>query len=230
MCPYLDPDDPRTWWRVAPVAVAWLSLAGAPLTLGFPVQAALHSGLMSEGRWVVLSLFIVAKAGILGALLRVLLDVECVLPELADLSAGVPAPAAPHNRAWQRDVAYGAGAALALGILVLGIAPALLGAPGLGTWFGVGSLPAWAALLLPVAGALIFYRDQERITAWMEGWAPIVERVLDVGWLYRGIEQATNVLGAAIWNGSLVVEGAGYMAWVTLIGLVILVLVLASGG
>jgi hypothetical protein len=74
------------------------------------------------------------------------------------------------------------------------------------------------------------YRDQERITAWMEDWAPIVERVLDLRWFYRGIERAASLLGAVIWNGTLVIEGAGYMAWVTLIGLVLWLLVLASGG
>ena len=109
---------------------------------------------------------------------------------------------------------------------MLGVAPGLLGAPGLG--FSLLQLPTWAALLLPVVGAVLFYRDQERITAWMENWAPVVERLLDVRWLYRGIERVARVWGTIGWNGSLVIEGAGYLAWVTLVGLVVLLLVLAS--
>jgi hypothetical protein len=35
-------------------------------------------------------------------------------------------------------------------------------------------------------------------------------------------------VGNLVWNASLVIEGAGYMAWVTLFGLVVLLLVLAS--
>jgi hypothetical protein len=225
MCPYLNVDDPRTWWRVIPVGVALLSLAGAPLTLGFPAQAALYSALLSEGPWWVLPALIVAQASVLGALLRVLLDVECVLP---DLEGRVEVPAPPHRLAWQRRLAYGAGAVPALGILVLGLAPSLLDAPGLGRWLGVPSFLAWMVLLLPAAGAVLLYRDQERITAWMDGWAPAVERLLDMRWLYRGVERVAGVLGGIIWNGSLVVEGAGYMAWVTLFGLVILLLVLAA--
>jgi len=225
MCPYLDADDSRTWWRVAPVGVAMLSLAGLPITIGFGGQAALYSALVSQGRWLALLALIVAEAGMLGALLRVLLDVECVLP---DLSAATEPLTVPHRHPWQRGLAYSAGAALALGILLLGILPSLLGAPGLGQWFGVLGGAAWAALLLPVAGGVLVYREQERITGWMEDWAPMAERLLDVRWLYRGIERVVRVVGDIVWNGSLVVEGTGYMAWVTLFGLVVLLLVLAS--
>jgi hypothetical protein len=225
-CPYLDVGDPRSWWRVAPTGVAILSMAGAPLTLGFPARAGIYAALLTGGRWLVLPLLIVAEAGVLGALLRVLLDVECVLidedPGATDVRNGEA-----FRRGWQREVAYGAGAVLALGILVLGIVPSLLDAPGVGAWLGLPKFPAWVALLLPLVGAVLLYRDQERITAWMEDWAPIVERLLDVRWVYRGIEQVVRTLRSIVWNGSLVVEGAGYMAWVTLVGLVLLLLVLA---
>lgn len=225
MCPYLDPDDPRTWWRVVPVGVAFLSFAGLPLTLGFEAQAALYSALVSESRWLVLLALIAAQAGMLGALLRVLLDVECVLP---DSSAAAGLHAVPHPHRWQRGVAFGAGTVLAVGIFVLGIRPSLLGAPGLGTWFGVLGGAAWAALLLPVAGGVFLYRKQERITAWMEEWAPVAERLLDARGLYRAVGWVVRGLGDVVWNASLVIEGAGYMAWVTLFGLVVLLLVLAS--
>jgi hypothetical protein len=224
-CPYLDPANPRSWWRVAPAGIALLALGGVPLTLGFPAHAALYTTLLSAERWLLLPPLIVAQAGLLGALLRVLLDVECVLPESDGHPEGIPAP--PHPRAWQREVAYGAGAVLALCILLLGVLPQWLGAPGLGAWLGVPSVPVWAAMLLPAVGAVLLYRDQERISVWMEGWAPFLERVLDGRWLARGVESVLRGVTAVVWNGSQVIEGAGYMAWVTLFGLVILLLVLA---
>jgi hypothetical protein len=224
-CPYLDLADPRSWWRVAPAGIALLSLGGVPLTLGFPAHAALYTTLLSRERWLLLPPLIVAQAGVLGALLRVLLDVECVLPETDEHPESVPAP--PHPRAWQREVAYGAGAVLALGILLLGIVPQGLGVPGLGAWLGAPGVPVWAAMLLPAVGALLLYRDQERITAWMESWAPVLERVLEGRWLARGAQYIVQGITTVVWNGSQVIEGAGYMAWVTLFGLVILLLVLA---
>ena len=39
-CPYLDPGDPRSWWRVAPTAIALLSMAGVPLTVSVTVSVA----------------------------------------------------------------------------------------------------------------------------------------------------------------------------------------------
>jgi len=89
-------------------------------------------------------------------------------------------------------------------------------------------VPTGAALLLPIVGAVLLYRDQERITAWMEAWSPVVERLLDLSWLYRAIESVAEFVGAIIWNASLMIEGAGYMAWITLVGLVVLLLVLAQ--
>jgi hypothetical protein len=224
-CPYLDPADPRSWWRVVPAGIAVLSLGGVPLTLGFPAHAAVYATLLSTERWLLLPPLIVAQAGVLGALLRVLLDVECVLPDADGDPESIPA--APHQRVWQREVAYGAGAVLALGILLLGIVPQWMGAPGLGAWFGVPNVPVWAAMLLPAVGAVLLYRDQERITAWMESWSPVLERVLDARWLARGVEYVVRGVTEVVWNGSQVIEGAGYMAWVTLFGLVVLLLVLA---
>jgi len=225
-CPYLDPADPRSWWRVAPSAVALLSLAGAPLTLGFPARAAIYAQLLTKGRWLVLPLLIVAEASVLGALLRVLLDVECVLVDKETADTPQPRLGETYARPWQRELAFGAGAVLALGLLLLGMAPTLLGAPSRG--WDLIDVPTGAALLLPIVGAVLLYRDQERITAWMEAWSPMVERLLDLRWLYRGIERVAEVVGAIIWNAGLMIEGAGYMAWITLVGLVILLLVLAQ--
>ena len=223
-CPYLDLDDPRSWWRVAPTGVALLSLAGVPLTLGFPARAALYARLLTEGRWLVLPLLIVAEASVLGALLRVLLDVECVLVDDEPRSTSPTSRGDVFETLAARDrVRCGGG----VGAGDSGVGDCARSVGGAGSWFWPAQLPTWAALLLPLVGAVLLYRDQERIAAWMETWASVVERLLDLRWLFQGFEQVARTLGAIVWNGSLVVEGAGYMAWVTLVGLVVLLLVLA---
>jgi hypothetical protein len=229
-CPYLEIDDPRSYWRIAPTALALLSLAGLPFTIGFPARAALYHSLLTGdlfagGRWLVLILLLAAEAGLLGALLRVLLDVECVLP--ADDAPGVSLPG-PFDRAWRREIAYGAGAAQALLLLVLGVAPALLGAEGLGAWLRLPQLASWAALLLPVAGAIVAYRSQEQVAGWIEDWRPLLERALDTRWAYAALERALHHLRSFLWSASRVVHGAGYMGWVVLFGLVVLLIVLAG--
>jgi hypothetical protein len=229
-CPYLEIDDPRSYWRVAPTALALLSLAGLPLTIGFPARAALYhhlfaGDLFAGGHWLILVLLIAAEVGLLGALLRVLLDVECVLP--ADDAPGVSLPG-PFDRAWRREIAYGASATLALVLLVLGVAPKLLGVEGLGAWLRLLQLGSWAAFLLPVVGAFMVYRAQEQVADWVEDWRPLLERTLDPRWAYRAAEWALHHLRSILWSANRVVHGAGYMGWVVLFGLVVLLIVLAG--
>ena len=229
-CQYLDIADPSSYWRAAPTGVALLSLAGLPLTVGFAARAAIYSQVFTQGRWLVLLLLVVGDAGMLGALLRVLLDVECVLDEVeaqdglepgriesAPIGAKSTGMRRTHSDApWLRNLAHGAGAALALGIVILGIAPPLLGAQRLFFWLGLPRVYHWAALLLPAVGAIVLYRSQETLVAWMEEWWPLVRPALDLRWLFRTAERAARLVGTVIWGASRVVEGAGYMAWVLL--------------
>ena len=133
----------------------------------------------------------------------------------------------PRRVNWQREIGYGASALLALGIVVLGVSPRLLAAPSLGTWFALPVLQMWAALLLPAIGAGLICRARERILDAMEAWWPLAQRVLSLDWLYQGIETVLSHLAAVIWGGALVIEGAGYMAWVVLACLVIILFVIA---
>ncbi len=175
----------------------------------------------------------------MGALLRILLDIECVedAPNASPtLSPGTATssveslaegPVLSAAQGWLRETGYGAGTVLALGVAILGIAPAILSASGLGFWFSLPRVPIWAALLLPVVGAFALHHSQEAISAWAGEWWPLIGRVLDLEWAYRAVEGIMHLVGSVIWGGSRVVEGAGYMAWVALFCLVALLLVLA---
>lgn len=134
---------------------------------------------------------------------------------------------------WARGVArgnaarYGAAAALALAIVALGLMPRPLSGDGLGTWWRLPTLPMWAALLLPVIGAVVLYRAQDQVLRIAGTWWPWVERHLSVDAFYRGVGRLLQSLGTLIWNGTLLIEGAGYMAWVALVCLLILLFVIS---
>jgi formate hydrogenlyase subunit 3/multisubunit Na+/H+ antiporter MnhD subunit len=239
-CQHLRILDVRSYWRAAPTLLVLLAVAGFPLTIGFPARVAVYWSVYDQEKWLSLLSIIVAEALFLGALLRVLLELECVLdPTLQNVTedrAGNDETVRGRWRTlftwarrvnWQREIGYGAGALLALGIVILGVSPPLLSTPSLGTWFGLPVLQMWAALLLPAIGAGLVYRARDRILDVMETWWPLAQRVLSLDWLYKGIETVLSHLGAVVWGGALVVEGAGYMAWVVLACLLIVLFVIA---
>jgi hypothetical protein len=169
----------------------------------------------------------------LGALLRILLDVECVVDdefgERSELESSGPGsfPLGANSIAiepWLRNLGYGAGAALGLGVILFGFAPGFLGAPGLAFWLTLPRVYHWAAMLLPAVGAVALYRSQDTLTAWLEEWWPLVRPVLDAQWVFRTAERIARVVGAVMWSAGRVIEGAGYMAWVLLFCLVALLL------
>ena len=228
-CQYLEIADPRSYWRVAPTGLALLSLAGLPLTVGFAARAAIYDQMFAQGRWLVLLLTLAGEAGMLGALLRVLLDVECTIdPEAGDgdVASGsqeIPGAGSASAQVWLRNLGYGGGAALALAIAILGVAPGLLGAQGPLFWIGLPRMHVWAALLLPSVGAIALYRSQETLTTWVDEWWPLIQRVFDARWVTRSVERGAHLVGTVMWGASQVVEGTGYMAWVLLFCLVALV-------
>jgi hypothetical protein len=214
-CQYLDLGDPSSFWRVAPTGLAMLSLAGLPFTIGFPARAAIYDRIFTDGRWIVLLLTMIGEVGMLGALLRVLLEVEC--PPLEPASDG-----GFNLETWRRNLGYGAGATLAVAIVILGMVPGLIGAPGLASWFRLPRMHVWAALLLPAVGAIALYRSEEHLTAWLDEWWPLLRRLLNLRWIWRGLEQVARALATVVWTASYVVEGAGYTAWVLLFCLIAL--------
>ena len=247
-CQYLQVSNWRSYWRAAPAAVAILAMAGLPLTLGFPARVAVYGTIFGGQSWLPLLLVMLAEVLYLGALLRIVLDIESTQEgqdeegaeeterQDGDARPGDLPPVAggsdvERDRAWQREVGYGAGAALALGLIILGLAPGALSfdalLPDLRRWFGLPTLPVWAALLLPVVGAVVIYRYQDMLLGLAAEWWPLFDRLLRFNWVYQAIESVMRRVGALIWGTTRVVEGAGYMAWVVLACLVILFFVIA---
>lgn len=241
-CQHLDVFDVRSYWRAVPMLVMLLSVAGMPLTIGFPARAAIYWSVFASKAWVTLFLISMGEALSLSALWRILLDVECVLdPELESRADATleSKETTPTDRRWvrladwmrrvdwQHETRYGAGAALAIGIVILGIVPGVLTELGLGRWFGLPRLSIWAALLLPVVGAVVLYRSRDRVLDRIESWWPLIRRLLSLHGLYQGIESVLRHVGTLIWGTTLVVEGEGYMAWVVLACLIVLLFIIS---
>jgi formate hydrogenlyase subunit 3/multisubunit Na+/H+ antiporter MnhD subunit len=232
-CQYLDILNPRSYWRAVPTGLVLLSLAGFPLTVGFPARIAVYRTMFTAEKWLLLLLIMAAEALIFGALLRIVFDVETVRSEERpdDIERVRAEVLVSRPLDWRREIGYGAGAALACGVVTLGIAPQLLrvdgSLSGLGRWFGVPTLPVWAAWLLSVVGAIVLYRHQDVVLALAEEWWPLVRHAFHFDWIYRAIGNGLHQVRALIWGASRVVEGAGYMAWVVLVCLVVLLFVVA---
>ncbi len=267
-CQYLNVADPHTWWRALPVAFALGTQAGLPLTLGFPVRIAIYTTIFNS-KWPALLPLIAAEALFMGALLRILLDLEHVLEPAGDHDAPEPEnhvgssqfkvpeawlkqlAAHPHvvrsldallerigNR-WQPvlrlltsiDPIYTAGALLSIFLFVLGLFPNLLNhtrsLSSLFRWLSIPRMPEWAALLLPLVGGIVAYRHQMTLIELVQGWWPLLDHLFDLDWLYRAVQKVLSLLRGLLWSATLVVEGAGYMAWVVLVCLVILIFVIS---
>jgi hypothetical protein len=234
--------DPDTYRWVLPTGLAILSLSGLPLLTGFPVRVGLYRAILTGNRWLLLIIMVLAEALTLGALLRVVLDVEDAdrtereegsgarsPDKIVDSDGGYPELSVQDRlSALFQRINYGAALILACGIVVLGAVPRVLGLSGLGYWMALPSVPVWAALLLPVVGAGASYRSQGTILSYVEMWWPVLCRVLRPGKLLRPLERGLDSLGSLIWGATRVVEGAGYMAWVVLVCLVVLLFVLGG--
>jgi hypothetical protein len=85
----------------------------------------------------------------------------------------------------------------------------------------------WAALLLPLVGAVLVYRSRDRVLDAWAAWWPLFERLLSLDGLYRGAGRLLQAMDNVLWGGMLLLEGAGYVAWVVLISLVVLLFVIA---
>ena len=233
-CQYLDIFDVRSYWRAMPMLIVLLSLAGVPPTVGFAARISIHSALYAGRRWFALLLWIGGEALFLGALLRVLFELECV-PDMEDedqesspLSLPAGWPSWIHDLVrqagvdeWREEMGYAAGTIVVLAVIALGLAPRTLSGTSLGGWFLIPTLPVWAGLLLPVVGALAAYRSRDRLLDLATDWWPLFERLRPGKGVAEGIERLLHYVGTFIWGGTLVVEGAGYMAWVLLVCLVI---------
>lgn len=243
-CQRLDLLDASTYWRAAPMTVGLFSLAGLPFSTGLPARVALYWSAFTTKQWPALLAMIAGETLYLSAGLRLLLELEAE-PEPDSTSepgphaaesqtAGAEAPArSAGTLRWLQQAAepdnirYGAAAVLALACLILGWAPRALSGDGLGTWWRLPTLPIWAAILLPVVGAIVLYRSQDQILRLTSTWWPWIEQHLSLDALYRGAGRLARSLGTLTWGATMLIEGAGYMAWIVLVCLIILLFVVS---
>ncbi len=204
-CHHLRPSETNSWWRAAPTALAILSLAGTPFTIGFVVRAGIYKGLFTGRMWFALLTVMAAESLMLATLLRLLLDLE--------------SDGETPEKNWQYELGYGAGAACAIALMGIGLSNRTAGLPGWSRLLSQPTLPVWAALALPLAGAVAIYRSP-----WM---ARVRSPHLRVEAIYQAIEAPLSRLRSLIWGATLVVEGQGYIAWVVLVCLVVLIFVLS---
>jgi hypothetical protein len=232
-CQHFEVFDVGSYWRVVPTLLALLSVAGFPFTAGLSARVAVHWSVFAAKQWISLLLVLAAESLFLGGWIRILLELEGTLDDdvtprrKSALWSSLPLPSWVHKLDLQREIGYAAGAVLALGLLLLGFAPRVLSGVGLGAWFRLPTLPVWAALLLPTVGAVMLYRARDPILDFAGDWWPLIQRLFSLDWLYRGLETVLQHVGSLIWGGTLVVEGAGYMAWVVLVCLIILMFVIS---
>jgi len=218
-CQYWRVYNLHTYWRIVPAVLSVLSLAGAPMTVGYPAQAGLYLSLFAGNRWLYLLALMAGQALFLGAAFRVVFDVEATQPEddASDTWSGVALC----------EIGYGAGAALALVIVTLGLAPGLSGPHPLSIWLRLPSVPVWAAIMLPAVGAVALYRSRYAVLDTTRAWHSLVRRLLRIEWPYRVGSRLLGQAGLLIWGATQVIQGAGHMAWVVLACLVLLLFILA---
>ncbi|MEZ4680696.1 MAG: hypothetical protein R2932_41425 [Caldilineaceae bacterium] len=211
------------WGWAIPVSVGALTLAGVPLTPGFLAQPAL-SILWSPGTVLQLLfvLYATAQALQIAALLRSWEDVE--RSEVITLDAG------------SMSRLLGASIALGLPLAVAGFLPRTIAAmasmpnaiaPTLGDPPSVVARePAiWITLLVPLLFGFGLVWLRPKVWLVIGGLAEQLHQLIRLDWLFRLgwwiLRQFTEVWG----NATRVLEGAGYMGWLLVFGLIVYLMI-----
>jgi len=200
------------WWGI-PSVLAALALVGAPLTLGFVIEAILMGALTGGGHpgWGVA--FFVGHLFLIPALARWLLS---------------PAPFSPPGQRW-RLVVGGIGLGLpALLLIVAGLYPPIFvdGASFLllGTLLARPGLMGWLLWVLPLAGGGVLIWQEENLRPTIELWLSAAHDLLRLEWLYEllvgALERGLGVLRVA----DEIVGGAGALLWSWVLFLVFLLI------
>lgn len=227
----------RVWegwgWQV-PVSVGALALAGAPFTPGFLTQPSLSRLLTSGGLFLAPFAFYALAQGLqIAAMLRSwegdVHNVNGANGRTGDGRAGWAALPAAQGDMSQGDIIRLLAACLALGLplavagffpgAVAGLAalpdaiPPLLGSPP----SVVAEMPVWITLAAPLAIGLALIWRRPHLAAANESWPARLHRVMRLDWLFGLFWWAANSAGSVLSNALRVVEGAGYMGWLTVL-------------
>lgn len=200
----------RAVWPLAiPTLLGAATLAGLPLTLGFPGRAALYNAMSSQPMWLLVSAFF-AEALLVGALIRC-----CLAPETS------PVPRGPLN--W---IGHAAAACLAMApVLVLGINPALVDTPVMASM----KASAWIGWGAPIVGAVALTLGAKPIRARLGDWGRVMGQALGAERWYSVLLPLIR-LPARLGNSvSDVLQGDGAFLWTLIILMLVLYLRRSTG-
>lgn len=204
----------RVWqgwgWQM-PITAGALTLAGAPFTPGFLMQAS-YARLLQAGLpgLLLFLIYALAQAFLIAAVLRSWSgagrpDAPQMQPtDIARLMAASVALAIPLALAGflPRTVSIIAG--------IPGAIPLLLGSPP----SVVAELPVWVALALPMAlGVALVFWLQPRLPAPVLGILDQVSRFLRMEWFFTGLGWGTGRISSQVGVVFGAIEGAGYFGW-----------------
>jgi len=200
------------WWCI-PGLVSALALLGAPLTLGFVVEAPLIGKLVSGGRtWGGLSFF-AGQLFLIPALVRLVL-----LPSSSSLSARL-LPRIAHGIGLGLPAILLAAAGVFSPLLVPGFQVAslraLLAMPGLAGWL------LWAISL--VVGGVLSWQEAN-LRPKMKLLLGAVHDLLVLEWLYEALVGAAERGLSVLRTADEVVGGAGALLWSFVLFLVLLMI------
>ncbi len=201
---------------LAGVFIALLSLAGLPGTLGFATLQPLFTGLIDHKQWAVLAAVVLAQAGILASVVRLILE---------------PSEERPPQGRW-RQINWAIAIALAAApLILLALIPgAVPGLPTTGELIGELNLTSLIVAVIPIglgaAGVWLMKRtmpprsNEEPVptAAW--------QNFLRLEWLNNAFFYIVDLLTSVLRSMARVIEGEGGLLW-TLV-LVVIVIVLSS--
>jgi hypothetical protein len=79
----------------------------------------------------------------------------------------------------------------------------------------------WIALALSGLGGLVLGLLRDRIFSQMRGWQSAIVTVVSLDWLYRGVVGVLALAGSGLRYFSVLGEGAGYVGWLLLAGVIL---------
>jgi formate hydrogenlyase subunit 3/multisubunit Na+/H+ antiporter MnhD subunit len=214
-------------WRWAveiPTAVGVATLAGVPGTLGFVGRTALYRALLTQGPTSLLAASLLAESLLVAALLHAWLT--------ADTSAQEEEKNTEHALA--RWSVLGAVVLLAGAGLLVGLHPPLLARlfsgvvtlPSLFTLLQGTTLAQAAAITLPLVGGIALHRYRAEVWEQVASYWDATATVLRLEWLARAVSTAWSAGRELLRAAGEIGVGQGYLGWVTLIGLLVLLFVL----
>ncbi|MCR4408230.1 MAG: hypothetical protein NUW24_15145 [Anaerolineae bacterium] len=212
-------------WRWAveiPAAAGVGMLAGVPGALGFVERTALYRALLAQDSPSLLGISLLAESLLVAALLRVWFVAS---PDIQGDYTG---------SAFTRWCVLVSAVALTTVGLVLGLHPPLLsrlfaGTDVLPSFFTVLegiTLAQAAALALPLVGGIALHRYRDEVWAWVAGYWDTAYTVLRLEWLAKAVSTPWAAGREFVRAAGEISMGQGYLGWVFLIGLLVLLFAL----